>query len=537
MLQCSGNIILSKIREGKMVKYLKEFKFENFMVFLLITIDIALAVLSSVFLANVLNSLIAKEMNQFFLWLAIDIILWMVDSFVQGARDVWKEIAIQKQLNAVRRDIIEPLTEISYSDFEKNSKEDYNSWLNNDAILLDTDGYKEIYFMIENIFLVLFSSFALFTFHWILFATTLGLALILLILPKLFQKKMVKATQEVSNSAEKALKESNDKLKGYEVIYHNQQFDFLTSRLLQVYEQLKAVKISKAKLVSTAMMCTVGLSFLSQSVILGVNALLAFQHIVLLGTLLVSGNFAGNIFNGLNTIADCFTIALGTDKLLTKYPKVSNQRESKSVSTFEKKLSFENVSIKLGDKKITYPNFEIKKGKKYAIVGESGSGKTTLIQLLNGDLEDYQGTIKLDGLDYKIIDKGKLQSIIATISQFPYLFNDSLEENLKMNREITDEKLEKVLKEVKAEDFLKGKLTNKFDNNLSGGQQQRVAIARELLGEKPILIMDESTASLDKLTALAVEQNILQNPSLTVIMITHHFYDETRPYFDEVIEL
>ena len=50
---------------------------------------------------------------------AIDIILWMVDSFVQGARDVWKEIAIQKQLNAVRRDIIEPLTEISYSDFEK----------------------------------------------------------------------------------------------------------------------------------------------------------------------------------------------------------------------------------------------------------------------------------------------------------------------------------------------------------------------------------------------------------------------------------
>ncbi|HAF56947.1 MAG TPA: ABC transporter ATP-binding protein, partial [Lactococcus lactis] len=123
---------------------------------------------------------------------------------------------------------------------------------------------------------------------------------------------------------------------------------------------------------------------------------------------------------------------------------------------------------------------------------------------LNGDLEDYQGTIKLDGLDYKIIDKGKLQSIIATISQFPYLFNDSLKENLKMNREITDEKLEKVLKEVKAEDFLKGKLTNKFDNNLSGGQQQRVAIARELLGKKPILIMDESTASLDKLTALAV---------------------------------
>lgn len=65
----------------------------------------------------------------------------MVDSFVQGARDVWKEIAIQKQLNAVRRDIIEPLTEISYSDFEKNSKEDYNSWLNNDTKLLYDNGF------------------------------------------------------------------------------------------------------------------------------------------------------------------------------------------------------------------------------------------------------------------------------------------------------------------------------------------------------------------------------------------------------------
>lgn len=520
-----------------MLTYIKKNKFQNIILLLVIIANMALYVYGNYLKVNLVNALMKSNISKGLFWFLLSLIIFLIMMIIRKIEVVQTEKTTQTQLNLIRKDILKNLTSLTYQEFSKESKDQYNSWLNNDAILLDTDGYKEIYFMIENIFLVLFSSFALFTFHWILFATTLGLALILLILPKLFQKKMVKATQEVSNSAEKALKESNDKLKGYEVIYHNQQFDFFTSRLLQVYEQLKAVKISKAKLVSTAMMCTVGLSFLSQSVILGGNALLAFQHIVLLGTLLVSGNFAGNIFNGLNTIADCFTIALGTDKLLTKYPKVSNQRESKSVSTFEKKLSFENVSIKLGDKKITYPNFEIKKGKKYAIVGESGSGKTTLIQLLNGDLEDYQGTIKLDGLDYKIIDKGKLQSIIATISQFPYLFNDSLEENLKMNREITDEKLEKVLKEVKAEDFLKGKLTNKFDNNLSGGQQQRVAIARELLGEKPIVIMDESTASLDKLTALAVEQNILQNPSLTVIMITHHFYDETRPYFDEVIEL
>ncbi|WP_259745836.1 ABC transporter transmembrane domain-containing protein [Lactococcus lactis] len=181
-----------------MVKYLKEFKFENFMVFLLITIDIALAVLSSVFLANVLNSLIAKEMNQFFLWLAIDIILWMVDSFVQGARDVWKEIAIQKQLNAVRRDIIEPLTEISYSDFEKNSKEDYNSWLNNDTKLLYDNGFHQIYFVYTGIVAMLFSGIAIIFFHWILLLTTLLVGALLFYFPKMFKQSVERDTEQVS---------------------------------------------------------------------------------------------------------------------------------------------------------------------------------------------------------------------------------------------------------------------------------------------------------------------------------------------------
>jgi len=254
MLQCSGNIILSKIREGKMVKYLKEFKFENFMVFLLITIDIALAVLSSVFLANVLNSLIAKEMNQFFLWLAIDIILWMVDSFVQGARDVWKEIAIQKQLNAVRRDIIEPLTEISYSDFEKNSKEDYNSWLNNDTKLLYDNGFHQIYFVYTGIVAMLFSGIAIIFFHWVLLLTTLLVGALLFYFPKMFKQSVERDTEQVSELANDALATSTDYLRGYEVLYHNKQLGLMQERTMGKFNQLATANV---KLIFFVLGCSI----------------------------------------------------------------------------------------------------------------------------------------------------------------------------------------------------------------------------------------------------------------------------------------
>lgn len=541
MLKCSGNIILSKIREGKMVKYLKEFKFENFMVFLLITIDIALAVLSSVFLANVLNSLIAKEMNQFFLWLAIDIILWVVDSFVQGARDVWKEIAIQKQLNAVRRDIIEPLTEISYSDFEKNSKEDYNSWLNNDTKLLYDNGFHQIYFVYTGIVAMLFSGIAIIFFHWVLLLTTLLVGALLFYFPKMFKKSVERDTEQVSELANDALATSTDYLRGYEVLYHNKQLGLMQERTMGKFNQLATANVKLIFTRAWMQYSLLGTSMLEQFLILAVAGFLIMNGQIGIGVVMSVGNLLGTVTNYSKSVANSLILLNATGKLLEKYGKITDESkvtDGEEVTAFESKLELKNLAVAFPDgQKIEYPEIVIEKGKKYAIIGDSGSGKSTLINLLVGNKQDYEGEILLDGKDYKGINRKSLPRVMSVIMQFPYLFKETVEENLTLGRKISPDIFDKSIRIACADDFVFNKLDTVYDKNLSGGQQERLSVARELMGSKPILVMDESTASVDKKTALAVEKNILENPDLTVIMITHHLYDETQSYLDEVIHL
>ena len=541
MLKCSGNIILSKIREGKMVKYLKEFKFENFMVFLLITIDIALAVLSSVFLANVLNSLIAKEMNQFFLWLAIDIILWMVDSFVQGARDVWKEIAIQKQLNAVRRDIIEPLTEISYSDFEKNSKEDYNSWLNNDTKLLYDNGFHQIYFVYTGIVAMLFSGIAIIFFHWVLLLTTLLVGALLFYFPKMFKQSVERDTEQVSELANDALATSTDYLRGYEVLYHNKQLGLMQERTMGKFNQLATANVKLIFTRAWMQYSLLGTSMLGQFLILAVAGFLIMNGQIGIGVVMSVGNLSGTVTNYSKSVANSLILLNATGKLLEKYGKITDESkvtDGEEVTAFESKLELKNLAVAFPDgQKIEYPEIVIEKGKKYAIIGDSGSGKSTLINLLVGNKQDYEGEILLDGKDYKGINRKSLPHFMSVIMQFPYLFKETVEENLTLGRKISPDIFDKSIRIACADDFVFNKLDTVYDKNLSGGQQERLSVTRELMGTKPILVMDESTASVDKKTALAVEKNILENPDLTVIMITHHLYDETQNYLDEVIHL
>ena len=506
-----------------------------------ITIDIALAVLSSVFLANVLNSLIAKEMNQFFLWLAIDIILWMVDSFVQGARDVWKEIAIQKQLNAVRRDIIEPLTEISYSDFEKNSKEDYNSWLNNDTKLLYDNGFHQIYFVYTGIVAMLFSGIAIIFFHWVLLLTTLLVGALLFYFPKIFKKSVERDTEQVSDVANDALATSTDYLRGYEVLYHNKQLGLMQERTMGKFNQLATANVKLIFTRAWMQYSLLGASMLGQFLILAVAGFLIMNGQIGIGVVMSVGNLSGTVTNYSKSVANSLILLNATGKLLEKYGKIADESkvtDGEEVTDFESKLELKNLSVAFPDgQKIEYPEIVIEKGKKYAIIGDSGSGKSTLINLLVGNKRDYEGEILLDGKDYKGINRKSLPHVMSVIMQFPYLFRETVEENLTLGRKISPDIFDKSIRIACADDFVFNKLDTIYDKNLSGGQQERLSVARELMGTKPILVMDESTASVDKKTALAVEKNILENPDLTVIMITHHLYDETQNYLDEVIHL
>lgn len=175
-------------------------------------------------------------------------------------------------------------------------------------------------------------------------------------------------------------------------------------------------------------------------------------------------------------------------------------------------------------------NFIVPDKKLTAIVGDSGSGKSTIINLIAKYYEPQNGKIYIGGQKIDDISAESILEQISMVDQEVFLFNDTIRENIRHARpEATDEEIEMACKAANCDDFIR-KMENGYDtligengNMLSGGERQRISIARAILKNSPILLLDEATASLDIENELAVKQAIanLLKAKKTVIMIAH----------------
>ncbi|MFL2576915.1 MAG: ABC transporter ATP-binding protein [Flavobacteriales bacterium] len=185
----------------------------------------------------------------------------------------------------------------------------------------------------------------------------------------------------------------------------------------------------------------------------------------------------------------------------------------KSIDFIIKSFRYENINV------LNNINFSIKKGQKVALVGQSGGGKTTLADLLPRFYDLENGEINIDDINIKDIDIYSLRNIISIVSQDSILFNDSIYNNIKIgNLNATNEDIINAAKAANAHEFIL-QCEDSYQTNignagekLSGGQKQRISIARAILKNPEILILDEATSSLD-----SESENLIQE-ALTNLM-------------------
>lgn len=195
------------------------------------------------------------------------------------------------------------------------------------------------------------------------------------------------------------------------------------------------------------------------------------------------------------------------------------------------KLIISNLDFRYGTRDLVLKdiNLEINSGEKIAFVGESGSGKTTLAKLLVKLYEQEKGTIKIDSYDIRELPTKQIRNNISYISQNTFLFSGTIKENLLFgNPNASDDDIHRVCKMCELEDYINSLAlaynTRIEENgkNLSGGQKQRLAIARALLNNPQILIMDEATSNLDYITEKAIENTVNKfSKNMTTIIIAH----------------
>ena len=254
--------------------------------------------------------------------------------------------------------------------------------------------------------------------------------------------------------------------------------------------------------------------------------------------------FGRNFRNFFTALADASEMA----EIFEQSDVEADNKEAKALTIKDGKIQFDKMNFAYSGSETTnsclFEDFSlmIKAGEKVALVGESGSGKTSLTKLLFRFFEPQQGDLLFDGQNAKDFTLESLRNQISLVPQQPELFHRSVRDNIVLNEDVSDEKLQAVAQKAKSLDFIQ-KLPQQFDTmvgergvKLSGGEKQRIALARAFLEDAPIVVLDEATSALDSITEKQIQTAIFDLiEDKTAIVIAHRLSTILR--MDRIIVL
>lgn len=218
------------------------------------------------------------------------------------------------------------------------------------------------------------------------------------------------------------------------------------------------------------------------------------------------------------------------EKILEVKPAVKNSNNPINLENIEGNISFEQVFFRYKEKPVLKNiNLDIKAGSTVAIMGTTGSGKSSLISLINRNYDIFKGSLKIDGVDIKDIDLTTLRKSVSIVPQDSFLFSDTIENNIRYGKaNATLDEIKEACATACAEEFI-NELEEGYDTligergvGLSGGQKQRLCIARALIRDCSILILDDSTSALDMETEYELLNNLYHSDKkVTTFIIAH----------------
>ncbi|HDE6185947.1 TPA: ABC transporter ATP-binding protein [Staphylococcus aureus] len=291
------------------------------------------------------------------------------------------------------------------------------------------------------------------------------------------------------------------------------------------------------------------LSLKVTSILIVLVACLLFIHNSIdLPTFIMISIFSFVIFDSVENINSAAHVLEIIDMTLEDIEKIKSapelDKKGKDLTIENDDIAFENVNFSYDDKQvIKNVSFDIAANTSTAIVGPSGSGKSTLCHLLLRFYDVNDGFIRIGGIDIKDLKLSSLMSQISAVFQKVYLFNDTIENNILFgNPDATEEEVIRAAKQACCHDFIM-KLPDGYKtvlhekgNNLSGGERQRISIARAILKDASIIILDEATASIDPENEQLIQTAINElSKGKTVITIAHKL--ETIKNADQIIVL
>ncbi|ABX41435.1 ATP-binding cassette domain-containing protein [Lachnoclostridium phytofermentans] len=451
----------------------------------------------------------------------------------------------------VRKRAFEKIMRMPFKQYSKKGKEIYLSNLINDINQFESDFFISFLNFLINIGMFVISFIILLFLDPILAAGMFGASVLIYLVSSIFSKKTVALKEEVSTSSEEFTQEISNTFHGLEILKLNRIEDKFLQKSLSSIRKVERKKCISSVFTEGQRNIIQILSFIVSSGVM-VYLCINFKN----GISLALATFIFQLASVMSfNLVEVFPLWNAMKASISIYHKITDDevedKEKKEEKVDERIHSFDfqneivvsDVTFAYDNKSIlNHANFSIKKGKKYLIKGVSGAGKSTLMNLLSMTFDNYEGEIKVDGVEYKTMVEKTFHDKVAFIYQDVFLFEDTIRNNITLYKDLPKERVEFAAKACELDSVIADKKLgldeplSENGKNLSGGQRQRISIARAIAKQAEILFVDEGTSSLNEDLGKEIEKVFL-SLSQTVIAISHRFYEGVTDQYDYVLEI
>ncbi|MDN4526834.1 ABC transporter ATP-binding protein [Fictibacillus fluitans] len=366
------------------------------------------------------------------------------------------------------------------------------------------------------------------TIGFMLWLSPLLTAITLVIVPVMFfgMRWITKRTGKLFKMQQRNLGELNgyieETISGQRIVKAFSQEDRVIAELLEKNDKLKESGFWAQTYSGFIPKLMNVLNNISFALIAGAGGLLALKGVVTIGTIVIFAEYSRQFTRPLNDLSNQFNTLLsavaGAERvfeILDEEEEARDEEGNKELGEVRGEIEFVDVSFSYeeGGNTVSHISFHAAPGETVALVGPTGAGKTTVINLLSRFYDTDGGSILLDGREIKSIKREALRAQMGFVLQDPFLFEGTIMENIRYGRlDARDEEVVKAAKEANAHSFIT-KLPNGYDtaieqdgSGISQGQKQLLSIARAILANPVILVLDEATSSIDTITEMKIQE-------------------------------
>lgn len=505
----------------------------------------ALAVVLQFFKGDVLDFALAKDTNNTLKYgiLLISFILGECLFFYLYKRCSAKYVAGCARL--LKRDLFESILHHDFISYKAHSKGAYIAKLTNDADAVKDRRFLMLPMFFDVLFTILFVGSALFFLDWRLALITIVLLTTPLYIPKLIEKRLQNAQTEYLKLVEQTLSKVNDWLNGFEIIKNFSIERQILKRFDEANGLASNMMLKNSRLSATAQIMTTLISYLSYFIVLAFAAWLVLIGEFSAGDFFIAIGMIDQLSYPMISLAEIISQLVAIRPACTEMERFISEAPEKA---FAHPLLHVQNGIRYRNVSFAYPGsepilrgfaFDAEAGKRYLIKGPSGCGKTTAVNLLLRYYHVDSGSIEIDGTPIDCYDS--TYGCMTVVRQDAILFCDTLRNNLTMYRDIPDERLIGLLERLALHKFANKEALDSVitENgaNLSGGEKKRICLARALLRDTDVLILDEPLANLDASTASKIEDLLLSIRGKLMLVVSHQFSEEKLSQFDGVIAM